>query len=48
MYKNDILVDSFYNISNAATKTNRSRSAISKYISGKCIDRSGFIWKRFE
>ena len=45
MYKDDILIDSFHTIIEAAKKTNKSRSAISKYINGKSIDRQGYVWK---
>lgn len=46
MYKDDVLIDSFYTISEAAKKTKRSRTAITKYISGKGVNCSGYIWKK--
>jgi len=48
MYKDNILLNSFYTIFEAAKKTNKSRSAISKYINGKSIDKQGYIWKNID
>jgi hypothetical protein len=45
VYKNDVLIDSFYSISEAAKKMKRSRCAISKYISGTTLDKKNYIWK---
>ena len=45
MYKNNILVDSFYNVLDASKKTHKSRSAINNYIRGKTVDRQGYVWK---
>ena len=45
VYKDNILIDSFYTISEASKTMKRSRTAISKYIAGTTIDRSGYVWK---
>ena len=45
MYKDNILIDSFHTITEAYKKTSKSRSAITKYINGKSIDRQGYVWK---
>jgi hypothetical protein len=44
MYKDGILIDSFYNVFEASIKTNKSRSLISRCISGKLVDRTGYTW----
>lgn len=43
--KDNILIDSFYTISEAAKKMKRSRTAVGRYITGKAIDKKGYIWK---
>jgi very-short-patch-repair endonuclease len=44
MYKDGVLIDSFYNVYEAANKTNKSRSLINRCISGKLVDRTGYMW----
>jgi hypothetical protein len=44
MYKDGILIDSFYNVYEASNKTNKSRSLINRCISGKLVDRTGYTW----
>jgi len=45
MYKDNILIDSFYNVYEASIKTNKSRSLINRCIKNNCEDRNGYIWK---
>lgn len=45
MYKDDILIDSFYNVYEASIKSNKSRSLINRCIKNNCEDRNGYIWK---
>ena len=45
MYKNNVLIDSFYNVYEASNKTNKSRSLINRCIKNNCVDRNGYIWK---
>ena len=44
MYKDGVLIDSFYNLYEASNKTNKSRSLINRCISGKLVDRTGYTW----
>ena len=44
MYKDGVLINSFYNVFEASIKTNKSRSLISRCISGKLVDRTGYTW----
>ena len=44
MYKDGVLIDSFYNVYEASNKTNKSRSLINRCISGKLVDRTGYTW----
>ena len=44
MYKDGVLIDSFYNVFEASNKTNKSRSLITRCISGKLEDRTGYTW----